>query len=89
VMCAIKRGTKGFVFLMPKKPKAIFAAIAAKTDAPPQKRTSKDQTSISGIANRTKFTAMPPYRTRLAQSDDRYCVMFLLTSLVDAKIVAS
>jgi hypothetical protein len=29
VMRAIKRGTKGFVFLMPKKPKAIFAAIAA------------------------------------------------------------
>jgi cation diffusion facilitator family transporter len=28
-MRAIKRGTKGFVFLMPKKPKAIFASIAA------------------------------------------------------------
>jgi len=28
-MPAIKRRTKGFVFLMPKKPKAIFAAIAA------------------------------------------------------------
>ena len=28
-MRAIKRGAKGFVFLMPKKPKAIFAAIAA------------------------------------------------------------
>ncbi len=28
-MRAIKRGTKGLVFLMPKKPKAIFASIAA------------------------------------------------------------
>jgi hypothetical protein len=28
-MRAIKRGTKGFVFFMPEKPKAIFAAIAA------------------------------------------------------------
>jgi hypothetical protein len=36
-----------------------------------------------------EISAIPPYRTRLAKSDDRYYVMFLLTSLVDAKIVAS